>query len=57
MLERKAAEVRKLVSDIVNSGNREQEAADIIEEFIESTINEQVSPSQLILAGRQSDQD
>ena len=48
MLERKAAEVQKLVSDIVNSGNREQEAADIIEEFIESTINEQVSPSQLI---------
>lgn len=40
MLRQKEEKIRGMVRDIINSGQREQECADIIEGFIAETINE-----------------
>lgn len=37
-----------MVSEIVNSGNRQQEAADIIEGFIQDTVDEEVTSQKLL---------
>lgn len=44
MLREKEERIKQMVVDIVNSGNRQQEAADLIENFIIETVEEQVTP-------------
>lgn len=39
-----------MVTDIVQSGNRQQEAADLIEGFIQATVDEDVTSEALLTA-------
>ncbi len=38
MIKEKEDRIKQIVVDIVNSGNRQQEAADLIENFISETV-------------------
>lgn len=48
MLRQKEEKIKALVADIITSGNKEQDAADLIEDFISDTLNEVVTPNNLI---------